>query len=141
MKKWLYKLAELYQKAGREEDCVRICDKLMLLFGLGKYVDKAMALKQKYAPFNQISDGSGGKAEKSMRKMLRAVEEEYSSGRRHREDEEIEADEDFDEPDDDSEAEEARRMAVGASLRGGAGRERAGPGDLQNSPGRVPCRR
>ena len=31
--KWLYKLAELYQKAGREEDCVRICDKLMLLFG------------------------------------------------------------------------------------------------------------
>ena len=114
--KWLYKLAELYQKAGREEDCVRICDKLMLLFGLGKYVDKAMALKQKYAPLTKYQMDLVENREKYEEK-LRAVEEEYSSGRRHREDEEIEADEDFDEPDDDSEAEEARRMAVGASLR------------------------
>lgn len=113
--KWLYKLAELYQKAGREEDCVRICDKLMLLFGLGKYVDKAMALKQKYAPLTKYQMDLVENREKYEEK-LRAVEEEYSSGRRHREDEEIEADEDFDEPDDDSEAEEARRMAVGASL-------------------------
>ena len=58
------------------------------------------------------------------------MEEEYSSGRRHREDEEIEADEDFDEPDDDSEAEEARRMAVGASL--GRSRQR------KSWPGRSP---
>lgn len=114
--KWLYKLAELYQKAGREEDCVRICDKLMLLFGLGKYVDKAMALKQKYAPLTKYQMDLVENREKYEEK-LRAVEEEYSSGRRHREDEEIEADEDFDEPDDDPEAEEARRMAAGASLR------------------------
>ena len=114
--KWLYKMAELYQKAGREEDCVRICDKLMLLFGLGKYVDKAMALKQKYAPLTKYQMDLVENREKYEEK-LRAVEEEYSSGRRHREEAEIEADEDFDEPDDDSEAEEARRTSVGASLR------------------------
>lgn len=90
--KWLYKLAELYQKAGREEDCVRICDKLMLLFGLGKYVDKAMAMKQKYAPLTKYQMDLVENREKYEEK-LRAVEEEYSSGRRHREDEEIEADE------------------------------------------------
>lgn len=48
--KWLYKLAELYQKVGRQEDCVATCDKIMLLFGLGKYVDKAMELKIQFAP-------------------------------------------------------------------------------------------
>ena len=40
--KWLYHLAELYHQANQADDCVRICDKIMLMFGLGKYVDKAM---------------------------------------------------------------------------------------------------
>ena len=46
--RWLYELAELYSEAGYEEDCVKTCDKIMLLFGRGQYVDKAMALKSKY---------------------------------------------------------------------------------------------
>lgn len=46
--KWLYELAKLYSEAGYEEECVKTCDKIMLLFGLGQYVDKAKALKQKY---------------------------------------------------------------------------------------------
>ena len=79
--KWLYKLAELYQQAGREEDCVRICDKIMLLFGLGKYVDKAMELKKKYAPLTKYQMDLVENREKYEEK-LRAVEEEYSSGRR-----------------------------------------------------------
>lgn len=37
--KWMYHLAELYKEAGREDDCVRMCDKIMLMFGLGKYVE------------------------------------------------------------------------------------------------------
>ena len=36
--KWLYELAELYHKAGLEDKCVSTCDRIMLLFGLGKYV-------------------------------------------------------------------------------------------------------
>ena len=51
--KWIYELAELYHAAGMEDACVRTCDKIMLLFGLGKYVDKAMDLKLQYAPLNK----------------------------------------------------------------------------------------
>lgn len=51
--KWLYELAVLYAQAGMEDECVRTCDKIMLLFGLGKYVDKAMELKLQYAPLNK----------------------------------------------------------------------------------------
>ena len=45
---WLYTLAKLYSEAGCENACVRTCDKIMLLFGLGQYVDKAMELKLQY---------------------------------------------------------------------------------------------
>ena len=45
---WLYTLAKLYSEAGYEDECVRTCDKIMLLFGLGQYVDKAMELKLQY---------------------------------------------------------------------------------------------
>lgn len=50
--KWLYELAEQYSLAGMEKECVETCDKIMLMFGLGKYVDKAMELKVQYAPLN-----------------------------------------------------------------------------------------
>ena len=48
--KWLYELAELYHKGGMGDQCVRTCDKIMLLFGLGKYVEMAMYLKLEYEP-------------------------------------------------------------------------------------------
>ncbi len=51
--KWLYELAELYHQAGMEDECVRTCDKIMLMFGLGQYVDKAMELKLQYAPLTK----------------------------------------------------------------------------------------
>ena len=50
---WLYELAKLYGEAGREDDCVRTCDKMILLFGMGKYVDKAMDLKLHYRPLKE----------------------------------------------------------------------------------------
>lgn len=50
---WLYELAKLYGEAGREDDCVRACDKMILLFGMGKYVDKAMDLKLHYRPLKE----------------------------------------------------------------------------------------
>ncbi|MDO4787892.1 MAG: hypothetical protein Q4A19_01880 [Johnsonella sp.] len=43
--KWMYELAELYHQAGCSDDCVRICDNIMLMFGVGDYVEKAMRLK------------------------------------------------------------------------------------------------
>lgn len=51
--KWLYELADLYHQAGMEQECVKTCDKIMLMFGLGQYVDKAMELKLQYAPLTK----------------------------------------------------------------------------------------
>ena len=47
--RWLYELAELYARAGMGAECVRLCDKITLLFGLGKYSERAMQLKQNFA--------------------------------------------------------------------------------------------
>lgn len=76
--KWMYELAELYHKAGMEEKCVNTCDMIMLLFGLGKYVDKAMDLKLEYAPLNKYQMDLVENRDKYEAK-LRAVEEEYGS--------------------------------------------------------------
>ena len=43
---WKFELAQLYAKAGRIEDCIKTCDEIMLLFGVGEYVDKAAELKE-----------------------------------------------------------------------------------------------
>ncbi len=80
--KWMYELAELYHKAGLEDKCVATCDTIMLLFGLGKYVDKAMDLKLEYAPLNKYQMDLVENRDKYEAK-LRAVEEEYSNGGRH----------------------------------------------------------
>ena len=77
--KWLYHLAELYHQANQADDCVRICDKSMLMFGLGKYVDKAMELKLQYAPLTKYQMDLVENREKYEEK-LRAVEEEYKNG-------------------------------------------------------------
>lgn len=50
--KRMYELAELYAKAGRSADCVQLCDKMILLFGIGTYVERATDLRQRYAPRN-----------------------------------------------------------------------------------------
>ena len=76
---WLYHLAELYHQANQADDCVRICDKIMLMFGLGKYVDKAMELKLQYAPLTKYQMDLVENREKYEEK-LRAVEEEYKNG-------------------------------------------------------------
>ena len=48
--KWSYELAKLYEEAGRIDECVRLCDDIVLWFSLGKYVERALALKAKHAP-------------------------------------------------------------------------------------------
>lgn len=74
--KWLYHLAELYEKAGRTDECVKACDKIMLMFGIGKYVDKAMEMKLRYAPLNKYQMDLVENREKYEQK-LRDVEERY----------------------------------------------------------------
>ncbi len=47
---WACRLAELYQEAGRAEECVALCDEIILWFGVGPYVDRAMELKESFRP-------------------------------------------------------------------------------------------
>ncbi len=51
--RWMYELASLYEKAGQQHKCVQMCDRIMLMFAFGKYVDKAMDLKVRYAPLSE----------------------------------------------------------------------------------------
>ena len=48
--RWVYELARLYKKAGKQNKCIATCDDLILWFGEGKYVTKAMELKMTYVP-------------------------------------------------------------------------------------------
>ena len=47
---WGYELAYLYHQAGMAEQCVEICNDLILYFGQGVYVEKALELKMLYQP-------------------------------------------------------------------------------------------
>lgn len=49
---WAYELARLYHKAGMREACIAECDELILWFGEGEYVEKAMELKMLYTPLS-----------------------------------------------------------------------------------------
>ncbi len=51
--KWLYELAVNYDLNGDSKGCIRACDRLTVLFGAGKYSDKAMKLKQKYTGLSE----------------------------------------------------------------------------------------
>ncbi len=45
--KYMYELARLYYKTGRKEECIKICDNIVLWFQDGTYVEKAVQLKEK----------------------------------------------------------------------------------------------
>ena len=47
---WGYELAYLYHQAGMAEQCVEVCNDLILYFGQGVYVEKALELKMLYQP-------------------------------------------------------------------------------------------
>ena len=48
--KWAYELAVLYAMNEQKKKCVQLCDDIILWFGLGKYVEKALNLKSQFAP-------------------------------------------------------------------------------------------
>lgn len=50
IEKWAYELAYLYHRIGLATKCVEECDELILWFGEGRYVMKAMELKMLHEP-------------------------------------------------------------------------------------------
>ena len=53
---WTFELAYLYHKNGNGDKCVELCDELVLWFGDGKYVEKALELKMLYQPLNKSQE-------------------------------------------------------------------------------------
>lgn len=54
--RWAFELAFLYHKAGKSEQCIDACDELILWFGDGPYVEKALELKMLYQPLNKAQE-------------------------------------------------------------------------------------
>ena len=50
---WAYELAYLYHKEGMSEKCIAACDELILWFGDGPYVERALELKMLYQPLTK----------------------------------------------------------------------------------------
>lgn len=50
---WAYELAALYHKTGQADKCIDLCDEIILWFGDGPYVERAMELKMLYSPLNK----------------------------------------------------------------------------------------
>ena len=57
IEEWAYELATLYEASGETKKCIHECDEIVLWFGHGEYVDKAIALKCKLTgqPLPEIS--------------------------------------------------------------------------------------
>lgn len=56
MEEWAYELAYLYHKANQEEQCIDACDELVLWFGEGAYVERALELKKLYRPLTKTQE-------------------------------------------------------------------------------------
>jgi len=50
---WGYELAYMYHQAGMGEQCIEVCDELILYFGQGPYVERALELKMLYQPLTR----------------------------------------------------------------------------------------
>ncbi len=53
---WAYELAYLYHKAGKADKCIEACDELILWFGDGPYVERALELKMLYQPLTKAQE-------------------------------------------------------------------------------------
>lgn len=53
---WAYQLAYLYHQAGEIEKCIDTCDELILWFGEGVYVERALELKMLYQPLSKAQE-------------------------------------------------------------------------------------
>ena len=53
---WAYELAYLYHKAGMSDKCIDACDELILWFGDGPYVERALELKMLYQPLTKAQE-------------------------------------------------------------------------------------
>lgn len=56
IEKWAFELACLYRSSAQVEKCIDLCDEIVLWFGEGPYVEKALEMKMLYTPLNQAQE-------------------------------------------------------------------------------------
>ena len=56
MEEWAYELARLYHKSGKTDKCIELCDEIILWFGDGPYVERALELKMLYHPLDKLQE-------------------------------------------------------------------------------------
>lgn len=105
--KWMYELAYLYHRIGLETKCIEECDEVYIMFGEGKYVQKALELKALHMPLsaeqqaaydNWIRERDAAEAEEEEDEEEEEIDEDEDS------EEDMSSDEDY--PDEEDEPEE-----------------------------------
>lgn len=79
--KWAYELAVLYAMNNEKDNCIQLCDDIILWFGLGKYVEKALSLKSQFAPLTpaqkeKVQKFADKKAQEENEKLQKKQEEQ-----------------------------------------------------------------
>lgn len=79
--KWAYELAVLYAMNNEKDKCIQMCDDIILWFGLGKYVEKALSLKSQFAPLTpaqkeKVQKFADKKAQEENEKLQKKQEEQ-----------------------------------------------------------------
>lgn len=79
--KWAYELAVLYAMNNEKDKCIQLCDDIILWFGLGKYVEKALSLKSQFAPLTpaqkeKVQKFADKKAQEENEKFQKKQEEQ-----------------------------------------------------------------
>ncbi len=97
--KWAYELAYLYHRVGLETKCVEECDEMILWFGEGRYVLKALELKQLHQPLSEAQ-------EKIYLQMKQAKEEPEEEEEPETEEETEMSQEEAEEPEEEEDEEE-----------------------------------
>lgn len=76
-----YELAVLYAMNNEKDKCIQLCDDIILWFGLGKYVEKALSLKSQFAPLTpaqkeKVQKFADKKAQEENEKLQKKQEEQ-----------------------------------------------------------------
>ena len=86
--KWAYELAVLYAMNNEKDKCIQLCDDIILWFGLGKYVEKALSLKSQFAP---LTPAQKEKAQKFADKKAQEENEKFQKKQEEQEKKESQA--------------------------------------------------
>ena len=78
--KWAYELACLYRDQQDVQKCVAACDELILWFGDGPYVEKALELKMNFAPLTSLQEEKYRSYKKKQEKAEVEIQEPVGQG-------------------------------------------------------------